>query len=214
MRRVIGSIVAAFVVASCGGTTASVVVRGADDVQVMAPDDVLAARLPMIDDAADTPGAGASGAGASGAGGTGASSTIPLVVDDRPPELKLFDAFAQFRGCLSDRGYGIDGDLTDPNNPAYRDSAYLDAVQTCAARSDIVGVLQEVQSTRSNLTPDEVAARNEVFIELRACLEKRGWTVETRKAENGLIEPSVFQGPDGTLNDRDINQCLGEQNLG
>ena len=142
------------------------------------------------------------------------TTTLPLVVDDRPPELRLFEAFGEFRSCLSDRGYVVEGDLLDPSNPAFQDRAYVEAVQTCAVRSDIVTVLQEVQATRSSLTPEEVAERNEVFIALSGCLEARGWTVETRRSEIGLLEPVVFQDADGALNDREINQCLAEQNLG
>jgi len=197
----------------CGGSgDAAVVVRGADDVQVMSPDEVAAQRLPTITTVA------AVGSSTTSGGDTGASTsageTVPQNQDDRPPELRLFEAFGNFRGCLEDKGFGIEGDLLDPNNPAYQDPAYLDAVRTCAARTDIVAVLQEVQATRSSLTPEEVEQRNEVFIELRDCLIDRGWTVETRTSEIGLLEPAVFQNADGVLDERDINQCLSEQNLG
>ncbi len=144
---------------------------------------------------------------------TEAADTVPQNVDDRPAEIKLFDAFGKFRSCLEDRGYGIEGDLLDPNNPAYQDPDYAEAVSTCAARSDIVAVLQEVQATRANLTPEQVEQRNEVFIDLRDCLEDKGWTVESTTSEIGLLEPTVFQNAEGVLDERDINQCLSEQNL-
>lgn len=142
------------------------------------------------------------------------ADTIPLNKDDRPPELRLFDAFGKFRGCLEGKGYKIEGDLLDPKNPAYQDPAYLEAVSTCAARTDIVNILQEVQATRANLTPEQVEQRNQVFIDLRDCLEAKGWTVETTTSEIGLLEPKVFQNAAGVLDERDINQCLAEQKLG
>ncbi|MDO8361964.1 MAG: hypothetical protein Q7V88_03640 [Actinomycetota bacterium] len=217
--------------AACSDPAPTRVVRGADDVQVMQPEEVAANRLPpIVPDTvasggstvpAGSPGAtaGTTGTLAGGtAGGTAgdtaaATDTIPQNVDDRPPELRLFEAFGEFRSCLDDKGYGIEGNLQDPNNPAYQDPEYVDAVSTCAARTDIVSVLQEVQATRANLTPEQVQQRNEVFTTLRTCLEAKGWTVETSTSEIGLLEPVVFQNADGVLDERDINQCLTEQNL-
>jgi hypothetical protein len=197
--------------AACGGSSeTTTVVRAADDVQVMSPDEVAAQRLPTLTTLASTTTVSL----APGETTPAAADTVPQNQDDRPPELRLFEAFGNFRGCLEDKGFGIEGDLLDPNNPAYQDPAYLDAVRTCAARTDIVAVLQEVQATRSSLTPEEVEQRNEVFIDLRDCLIDRGWTVETRTSEIGLLEPTVFQNPDGVLDERDINQCLSEQQLG
>jgi hypothetical protein len=217
--------------AACGAAQPVTVVRGADDVQVMQPQDVSALRLPPLTTVTSimvpstTVGSGSAAATTtptttptSGAAGaivsTAPVETIPLNEDDRPPELRLFEAFGKFRGCLEDKGYGIEGDLTDPNNPAYQDPGYGEAVSTCAARTDIVTILQEVQATRANLTPEEVEARNVVFTELRTCLEAAGWTIETTTSEIGLLEPAVFQNADGVLDERDINQCLSEQNLG
>lgn len=211
--------------AACGAdASTSTVIRGADDVQVLTPEQVVEQRRPVPPTtlppptsanelATATTTASSDGATADTAD-TAAAETVPQNVDDRPPEVKLFDAFGKFRGCLEDRGYGIEGDLLDRNNPAYQDPDYVDAVSTCASRTDIVAILQEVQATRSSLTPEEVEARNEVFIALRDCLEGRGWTVETSTSEIGLLEPVVFQNAEGVLDERDINQCLSEQNLG
>ena len=204
--------------AACSAPPPTRVVRGADDVQVMTPEQVSAGRLPALvpDVSAPSPGPAAPAAGGDTivAGDTiAAADTIPLNKDDRPPELKLFDAFGKFRSCLEEQGYAIEGDLLDRNNPAYQDPAYGEAVGTCAARTDIVNILSEVQATRANLTPDEVEARNNVFTELRSCLEAKGWTVETSTNEIGLLSPTVFQNADGVLDERDINRCLSEQNL-
>jgi hypothetical protein len=202
----------ALLLAGCANGTTTQVVRGADDVQVMTPEEVAAARA-TIDTGVPgtTPG---SGAGSGTTPSTAAGDTIPLNKDDRPPELRLFDAFGKFKSCIEDEGYTIEGDLQDPSNPAYKDPAYLDTVRTCAARTDIINILAEVQATRANLTPDEVKQRNEVFIGLRDCLENRGWTIETTTSEIGLLEPKVFQNADGVLDERDINQCVSELNIG
>ena len=213
---------AVFAVAGCAAGGDERVVRGADEVQVMTPEEVAAARA-----ATGAPTAVGStvpeGSGVTAPAGTtdtdtdtgaGSGDTIPLNRDDRPPELKLFDAFGKFRTCIEDKGYVIQGNLQDPSNPAYQDPAYRDAVSTCAARTDIINILAEVQATRADLTPAEVEERNEVFVELADCLEDKGWTVETRTSEIGLLEPVVFEGPDGTLNERDIDQCVSELNIG
>jgi hypothetical protein len=207
---------------SCGsGPSESVVVRDADAVQVLTPAQVVEQRRPVTSTTVPGPTDDATSSlttevGSSTPGDDAAAesvATVPQNVDTRPPEIKLFDAFGKFRGCLEDRGYGIEGDLLDPNNPAYQDPDYVDAVSTCAARTDIVAILQEVQATRSSLTPEEVEQRNEVFTALRDCLESRGWTVETSTSEIGLLEPTVFQNAEGVLDERDINQCLSEQQL-
>ncbi|MCB0979947.1 MAG: hypothetical protein H6513_09070 [Acidimicrobiaceae bacterium] len=202
-------------ITGCSADSTVTVVRDADDVQVMSPEQVLQQRLPAV--TTTVPGASDSSVPA-GAGQppatTAAADTIPLNQDDRPPEVRLFAAFGEFRGCLEDKGYVIEGNLLDPNNPAMQDSAYRDAVITCAARSDIVAVLQEVQATRANLTPEEVEQRNEVFVALRDCLRDKGWTVEATTSEIGLLEPTEFHDADGELDERDINQCLSEMNIG
>lgn len=202
-----------FVLAGCSQESTSLVVRGADEVQVLSPDEVAAMRdsvVTTITADADSDTGDSGGETASG----DSANTVPQNTDDRPAELRLFDAFTKFRSCIEDKGFAIEGDLSDRNNPAYQDPEYAETVQTCAARSDIVSVLAEVEATRSSLSPEEVQQRNEVFVLMRECLIDKGWTVETRTSEIGLIEPTVFTNADGVLDERDINQCLSEQNLG
>lgn len=196
---------------ACGEQATTTLVRGADEVKVMEPEEVARLRLPTVTTLAPTADTGP--VAANGAPDDTTGETIPLNKDDRPPEVRLFEAYGNFRGCLEDKGYGIQGNLTDPNNPAYQDSAYREAVTTCAARTDIVTVLQEVQATRANLNPEQVETRNEVFITLRDCLVDKGWVVETTTSEIGLLEPKEFHNAEGELDERDINQCLSEQNL-
>jgi hypothetical protein len=199
--------VIALVLAGCGGTsTESLTLRNADDIQVMTPEQVAAMKATATTMAPIQDGEAPDSSDVS-------SDTIPLNQDDRPPELKLFDAFAEFRGCIEDSGETIRGNLQDPNNPAYQDPEYLQLVQKCAARSDIINVLNEVQATRESLTPEQIEQRNEAFKLLSDCLKKRGWTIETATDAQGLINPTRFESADGGLNDRDIDQCLSETGI-
>ena len=192
---------------SAGQTTT--VVRDVDAIQVMTPEEVTAMRstlVPGIQSSVDE-------VDSSLTAGETTSDTIPLNQDNRPPELKLFDAYAEFSGCIKDAGQTIRGDLQDPNNPAYQDPAYLEVIQKCAARSDIINVLQEVGTTRTNLEPDEIKTRNEAFVALSGCLKKKGWKIETSIDSSGLINPTQFQSADGDLNQRDLDQCLTETGI-
>ncbi len=200
-----------------------VVVRSLDDIEVMSPAEVVAMRatiplsLEPVSVGGDSIGSAEDDVDPSGGvdseSDTESSTTIPQNEDDRPAELKLFDAYANFKSCIEDAGETIRGNLQDPNNPAYQDPAYLELVQTCAARSKIVDALRETSQARSELSPDEVRSRNENFKTLSECLKKRGWTIETRVDEKGLITPSRFESPDGTLNQRDLDQCLSSTGI-
>ncbi|MFM8945756.1 MAG: hypothetical protein ACKOJC_03455, partial [Actinomycetota bacterium] len=142
-----------------------------------------------------------------------ADDTIPLNQDDRPAELKLFEAYGKFKSCIEDAGETIRGDLRDRNNPAYKDPKYAELIQTCAARSKILEAVQETQTARADLTPEEVETRNEAFKLLSECLKKKGWSIESAVDEKGLINPIKFQSSDGTLDERDLNQCLTETGI-
>ena len=186
------------IVAGCGTASRETVVRGADDVQVMSPEQVREMKASATRNTA--PDGAAAGPG----------ETVPQNADDRPVEQRLFSAFGDFRACLADAGKTIQGDLTDRNNPAFKDPEYVKTLQKCAARTKIAEVFQEFQSVRSKLTPEQVEERNKSFKALQPCLEKRGWTIETRVSEIGLIEPTTFAGPDGGINERDVQQCATE----
>lgn len=195
-------------IASCGGSpNTTLVLRDADDIQVMTPEEValMRAEATVAPSTPDEP--------SGGEADPESTDTIPLNQDDRPAELKLFDAYAQFRGCIEDSGETIRGNLQDPNNPAYQDPAYLEIIQKCAARSDIINVLNEVEATRTSLTPQQIEERNVAFKLLSECLQKRGWKIETSVDAQGLINPTRFESADGDLDDRDIDQCLSETGI-
>lgn len=228
MRRVmVVCAVSALALVSCGGdSSATVVVRDADGVQVMSPEAVAAMRASIppentapvgergVDDSSTSsiPGDGTAD-GDPAATGDDSTDTIPLNKDNRAPELKLFDAYAKFKSCIEDSGETIRGDLQDRSNPAYQDPAYVKIVSTCAAKSDIVNVLEEMSATQAAMTPDEIKRRNENFKKLSDCLKKKGWTVETATDNNGLINPRVFKAADGSLNQRDLDDCLSSTGI-
>lgn len=214
----VGRVVAIGISLTACGSAASgqIAVRGVDEVQVMSPTDVAAMRatIPAYEPSVTTvpdssPGATTAPDDASDETG----DTIPLNQDDRPAELKLFEAFAKFRTCIEDAGETIRGDLQDPNNPAYQDPNYRKLIETCAARSKILEALRETATARAELTPEEIEVRNEAFKALSGCLKKKGWTIETSTDERGLITPSQFVGPDGVLDTRDVDQCLSETGI-
>lgn len=189
------------------------IVRDVDAIQVMTPEEVAAMRstIPQYDtNTSSLPNSDSQETASSEAP---TDDTIPLNQDNRPAELKLFDAYAKFKSCIEDAGETIRGDLRDRNNPAYKDPKYAELIQTCAARSKILEAVQETQTARGNLTPEEVETRNEAFKLLSECLKKKGWSIETAVDEKGLINPTKFQSSDGTLDERDLNQCLTETGI-
>lgn len=213
---------ASFALVSCGSAGSStIIVREADGIQVMSPEAVAAMRASIPPDNTSPVGERAvvdesttsiEGQPATESGGD-SGDTIPLNKDNRAPELKLFDAYSKFKSCIEDSGETIRGDLQDRSNPAYQDPNYVKIVSTCAAKSDIVNVLQEMSATQAAMTPDEIKTRNEGFKKLSDCLKKKGWTIETSTDNNGLINPRVFKAADGSLNQRDLDDCLSSTGI-
>ena len=205
------------VVSACGSSQQSMsIVRDVDAIQVLTPEQVAEMRSTIPEYApsdatttvpTDGPGSTPTGTEAP------ADDTIPLNQDNRPAELKLFDAYSKFKSCIEDAGETIRGDLRDRNNPAYQDPKYVELIQTCAARSKILDAVQQAQTARADLTPEEVKTRNEAFKALSECLKKKGWEIETSVDEKGLINPTKFQSSGGTLDERELNQCLTETGI-
>ncbi|MGQ0833129.1 MAG: hypothetical protein ACT4OV_15790 [Microthrixaceae bacterium] len=188
----------ALLLTACGGSQRAsdvVLVRDPDDLQVLTPAEVDQLRSKTLASNERDP--------AAPGGGTSAD-TIPL--EDADPTERLFTAFGEFTGCMDDKGQPFRGDpRSDP--ALLEDKEYMDVIQTCAARSDILGALTAFQEFNDGLTPDQVEERNGQFLQFAECLEERGWTIEAAPNAKGLLTPSVFAGPDGTLNARDMRQC-------
>lgn len=193
------------------------VVRDVDSIQVMTPDEVAAMKSTIpkytVAPVGDPSGTSVVSTPEAGTDESSVDDTIPQNQDNRPAELKLFDAYGKFKSCIEDAGETIRGDLRDRNNPAYKDPKYAELIQTCAARSKILDAVQEAQTARADLSPEEVETRNEAFKLLSDCLKKKGWSIETAVDEKGLINPTKFQSSGGTLDERELNQCLTETGI-
>jgi hypothetical protein len=202
-RRAAGGLVvaASLLLGACGGSAStSVVVRSPEDVQVLTPKQVKQYKARAAK-------------GQPVGTGTGAAGDVPQNVDNRPVEQRLFEAYANFSSCLTANGDKVRGNLLDRSNPAFQDPEYVSILSKCASRTGIIQILQEFQSVRTKLSPKQVKERNKGFLKLKPCLEKRGWTVETSTNEIGLITPTQFSSPDGTINSRDLNQCSAQNGL-
>ncbi len=188
----------ALLFSACSSTTASsTVIRSPEDVQVLTPKEVKDFRK------------NAEKGVASASGVTGASG-IPQNLDTRPVETRLFDAYAKFSACLTASGDKVRGNLLDRENPAFQDPAYVAILSKCAARTGIIQILTEFNTVRAELNPKQVKERNKSFLRIKPCLEKRGWTIKTTTNQIGLLVPSIFRSPDGSINSRDLNQCSAQ----
>jgi hypothetical protein len=150
--------------------------------QVAAPPSSAAAAAGGQDGAAQV-GENAAGA-ASGAATTAApSDTIPLAQQD--PVTKFFTAFGTFRSCLKNQGLSFIG-VPDPNKPdsPANDPAYVKGLQTCAAQSNIVQALQEMQTAQNELTPDQIETQNKQYLAWRDCMIGHGWKVPEPKPDS------------------------------
>lgn len=183
---------------SCSGESAgtqALLVRDPDDLQVLTPAEVEELRAETLASNEQGPDAAA---------GAATDDTIPL--EEVDPTERLFKSFGEFTGCMDDKGQPFRGDpRSDP--ALLEDKEYMDVIQTCAARSDILGALTAFQEFNDSLTPEQVEERNGQFLLFSECLEERGWEIEAAPNAKGLLTPSVFAGPDGTLNARDLRQC-------
>ena len=113
----------------------------------------------------------------SGSGARGVTTaTVPLAKQN--PTTSLFTAVGVFQSCLSGMGVTFMGvpSAADPNSPA-DNPTYIKALQTCAAKSNILQALQAAQSAQDNLTLAQVKKENEDYLKWRTCMIGRGWTI-------------------------------------
>ncbi len=193
------AVTAGLAASGCSGANdqaAAVVIRDPDDLQVLTPAEIKELRR-------DTK----SGNDRANAAGGATGDTIPL--EDVDPTERLFSAFSEFNGCMKDGGQPFRGDPRS-NPDLLADTAYMEVIQRCAARSDILGALTAFQEFNDGLNPEEVKDRNKQFLAFQKCLEERGWTVEAAPNPKGLLTPSVFESSEGSLNERDLRQCGSE----
>ncbi|MCJ7670583.1 MAG: hypothetical protein MUP67_00860, partial [Acidimicrobiia bacterium] len=163
--------------------------------------------------------------GTPGAGGptpTTAKSSVPLD-NNSDPTTDLLSAFGKFRSCLTDLGVKFIGapDATNPNSPT-NDPEYLKNLSTCAARSNIVQVLEAAKSSEDNLTPAQIKQRNKGYLKWRDCMIGRGWNIPkpTPDAQGRLFsfgstgsgsQPQLTPPPGKDIaTSKDIEQCAAK----
>ena len=150
-----------------------------------------------------------------GPGTTAPGDTVPLATED--PQTKFFKATGSFQQCLKDTGTKFIGapDQSNPDSPA-NDPSYIKNLSTCAAKSNIVQALQEMQSAQDNLTPAEIEDQNKSYLRWRTCMIGRGWGMPkpTPDSKGRLFSFSASSGPQFTppagqdlLSSPDLQAC-------
>ena len=143
--------------------------------------------------------------------------TVPLAEEDINPGVKLMGALDDFNSCLATEGYEWMG-FPNPDlgaNDLVNQPGYLQALQFCNSRTGISQAFQEFQTSRSDLTPEEIRQENENFILLADCLRSKGWLIgELSPDENGLLNPGdQFSSADGDVDTGEIRDCVSETSL-
>ena len=142
--------------------------------------------------------------------------TIPIEEEEVNPGIKLMDSLDGFNSCLSSEGWsfiGIPNQEAGPEDPS-NNPEYIQALILCNSRTGVGEAFQEFQASRSEMDPDEIREQNEQTIRLGDCLRGKGWSVgELTPNEDGLLNPTEFQSPDGDIDTNDIRDCISELGL-
>ena len=163
---------------------------------------------------------GASGANAGAADASASNDTVPLAHDD--PQTSFFKSLGVFQSCLKGLGVKFIG-APDPSNPSSptNDPGYLKNLSTCAARSNILKALKDVQAAQDNLTPAQIQTQNQGFLKWRDCMIARGWGIPTPKPDSkgrlfsfgnttgGALQFTPPPGQD-ILTSKDVSDCAAQ----
>ena len=156
--------------------------------------------------------------GGNGKAGASGGTTIPLAKQD--PTTALFSAIGIFQSCLKGLGVTFAGvpSAGNPNSPT-NGPAYIKALTTCAAQSNILQALKSEQTAQDDLTPKQVASENKIYIKWRVCMIGRGWVVPPPKPDakgalfsfggSGGTGPQLTPPPgESLLSSPDIQDCI------
>tara|TARA_B110000438_G_scaffold277502_1_gene300187 strand:- start:3959 stop:4531 length:573 start_codon:yes stop_codon:yes gene_type:complete len=143
--------------------------------------------------------------------------TVPLAEEEINPGIKLMSALDEFNGCLDKEGHawiGFPDGTLGPEDPVNQ-PAYLQALGLCNSKTGVAEAFQGYETSRSDLSPEEIREENEGFIDLVDCLRGMGWTIgDLRPDEKGLLNPGdEFAGPDGGIVADDIRDCASQISL-
>ena len=175
----------AFVSAGCGGSSK------ASDGPVVIPAGQVNLQLPPgwkvtkggVERPASAAATAPGGNGPSGPSPASPSDAVPLAKED--PTTSFFTALGKFQACLKDLNVKFIGipDAKNPNSPA-NNPDYVKALSTCAARSNIVQALKDVQKAQDNLTPAQIEQQNKAYLKWRDCMIGRGWGIPEPKPDD------------------------------
>lgn len=223
-RRLLGAAIVLLVFApACGSEEADPRVLRAGQVDIRLPDgwtvNEASAVKPAASSNGDGPTGGSGQAGNASAATTTPPETVPLSQDD--PQTAFFKAVRVFQQCLADNGTTFIGvpDPSNPNSPT-NDPDYLSVLGTCAAKSNILQALQDVQAAQDAMTPAEIEESNEQYLDWRDCMIGRGWGMPEPKPDEkgrlfsfgGTSGPPDFDPPPGEdpLTSGDFQECIEE----
>ena len=196
--------VISLLVAACGQADASeaeVLIRRADDVQVVDPAEAEA----LLE-------AGRSRVGrASRTESSPTETTLSVTEANRSFQVRLGTALTVFNTCLGDLGFTFVGIPGQTDDPAAADPGYLPALISCNNESGIGSILTEQQARQAALTADQKAAINEAGRTVFECLIDRGWDLgELVPNQNGILTASRFPDVPPSRSDefqRDLDEC-------
>lgn len=134
----------------------------------------------------------------SGSKGAGSKSgdTVPLAKQN--PITALFSSISTFQSCLTGMGVTFIGvpNASDPSSGT-NSPAYIKALTTCAAQSNILQSLKSAQTAQQNLTQAQIKHENQEYLLFRTCMIARGWGIPVPKPNaDGLL--FSFGGVGGT----------------
>ena len=156
--------------------------------------------------------------GASGKGSKSSGSTIPLAKTN--PITALFSSINTFQSCLKGLGVTFIG-APNPSDPSSgtNNPAYIKALTTCAAQSNILQSLKAAQTSQQNLTQAQIKTENQDYLKFRTCMIGRGWGIpEPKPNSQGLLfsfsgssVPNFTPPPGQTLlSSPDLEQCANK----
>jgi hypothetical protein len=153
-----------------------------------------------------------------GSGSKGSGTTIPLAKAN--PITALFTAIDTFQSCLTGLGVTFIGapNPADPSSGA-NSPAYIKALTTCAAQSNILGALKSAQTAQQNLTQSQIKKENQEYLQFRTCMISDGWGIPepTPNAQGLLFSFGATSVPDFTppagqnlLTSPDLQDCANK----
>ena len=216
MRRSAVALVAALalVATACGGGSESETEDASSGFVIQGEQTLDTDEVTTTTESTDADGGGGAGEGDGSPVFDTTEDTIPDGEDDDTAQgAGIFEAMNIFSSCLEVEGYQFIGapNPEDDSSPT-NDPAYLDALGTCAAASNIQQAFQDFQNASGNLTTEQIETRNRTLVFWVDCMEGRGWQIgEPSVDAKGLQTPTDLTPPDGEdlLGSDDLEECSG-----